>query len=126
MGRKPEASIFGTDYPTPDDTSIRDYIHVSDLAPAHVGLIALLAGKVQSQAINLGTARATGSVKSWTLCIASPNCFFVLFEASSREGDPPMLVTVAVARRKSWVGPQKLTLWIRWLVRRGTSIAAVC
>src|SRR5436190_4375672 len=56
MGRKPEVRIFGTDYPTPDGTCLRDYIHVSDLAAAHVlGLKLLMAGKVQSQAINLGT-----------------------------------------------------------------------
>ena len=58
LGRRPEVQIFGTDYPTPDGTCLRDYIHVSDLATAHVmGLKALMAGQVKSQAINLGTGK---------------------------------------------------------------------
>src|SRR5262249_19389475 len=55
-GRKAEPQILGTDYPTPDGTCVRDYIHVSDLARAHVlGLQAIMNGRLQSQAINLGT-----------------------------------------------------------------------
>jgi UDP-arabinose 4-epimerase len=57
MGSAPELNIFGTDYPTPDGTAIRDYIHVSDLARAHVsGLDALKSGTA-SQVLNLGTGR---------------------------------------------------------------------
>ena len=56
LGRRPQAQIFGTDYPTPDGTCLRDYIHVTDLAEAHVrGLQLLLDGKVPSQPVNLGT-----------------------------------------------------------------------
>src|SRR3989454_7280884 len=48
-GRRPEVTIFGTDYPTPDGTCQRDYIHVTDLASAHViGLQALMEGRVES------------------------------------------------------------------------------
>src|SRR5262249_38109082 len=55
-GRRPEARILGSDYPTPDGTCLRDYIHVTDLARAHVvGLKALMEKRVESQAINLGT-----------------------------------------------------------------------
>src|SRR5690348_5428695 len=55
-GRRADVKIFGTDYPTPDGTCLRDYIHVSDLARAHVvGLQALMSGKVKSQPFNLGT-----------------------------------------------------------------------
>jgi UDP-arabinose 4-epimerase len=53
----PELEIFGTDYPTPDGTAIRDYIHVSDLARAHVGALAALNAGVASQVLNLGTGR---------------------------------------------------------------------
>ncbi|MGH6974341.1 MAG: UDP-glucose 4-epimerase GalE, partial [Stellaceae bacterium] len=48
-------SIFGTDYPTPDGTAVRDYIHVADLADAHVRALGYLAGGGDSAAINLGT-----------------------------------------------------------------------
>ena len=49
--------MFGTDYPTPDGTAIRDYIHVMDLADAHVRALDYLAGGGASTAINLGTGR---------------------------------------------------------------------
>src|SRR4030095_1301701 len=55
-GRRPYVKFFGTDYPTPDGTCLRDYIHVTDLARAHVvGLHALMNGRISSQPINLGT-----------------------------------------------------------------------
>jgi UDP-glucose 4-epimerase len=44
MGRTPSVKIFGHDYPTPDGTCIRDYVHVSDLADAHVAAIDWLLG----------------------------------------------------------------------------------
>jgi UDP-arabinose 4-epimerase len=55
MGLAPALSIFGTDYPTPDGTAIRDYIHVSDLARAHVSALGALKKGAASQALNLGT-----------------------------------------------------------------------
>jgi UDP-arabinose 4-epimerase len=57
LGMAPELSIFGTDYPTPDGTAIRDYIHVSDLARAHVSALGALKRGVASQALNLGAGR---------------------------------------------------------------------
>lgn len=55
MGKRPPVKVFGTDYPTPDGTAVRDYVHVSDLADAHVlALKRLLAGG-ESLAANLGT-----------------------------------------------------------------------
>jgi UDP-arabinose 4-epimerase len=57
MGSAPELQIFGADYPTPDGTAIRDYIHVSDLARAHVSALAALGRGVPSQVLNLGTGR---------------------------------------------------------------------
>jgi UDP-arabinose 4-epimerase len=53
-GRRPTLTIFGTDYPTPDGTCIRDYIHVSDLADAHVKALQALEGGAPSCAYNLG------------------------------------------------------------------------
>src|SRR5947209_11861911 len=54
-GLGPELQVFGTDYPTPDGTCIRDYIHVNDLASAHVKALEHLAAGKESLAVNLGT-----------------------------------------------------------------------
>lgn len=54
-GRRPELQIFGNDYPTPDGTCIRDYIHVCDLAEGHVAALDVLENLGSSEAINLGT-----------------------------------------------------------------------
>src|ERR1700736_3451488 len=56
-GMGPALQIFGSDYPTPDGTCIRDYIHVNDLADAHVKAIEHLEGGNHSFAANLGTGR---------------------------------------------------------------------
>ena len=56
-GRQPAFTIFGDDYPTPDGTCIRDYIHVSDLADAHVRALRDLLGGGASAALNIGTGR---------------------------------------------------------------------
>ena len=55
-GKRPALEVFGDKYPTPDGTCVRDYIHVSDLAEAHVLALEYLAGGT-SQAVNLGTGR---------------------------------------------------------------------
>jgi UDP-glucose 4-epimerase len=54
-GRKSEVSVFGTDYPTPDGTAIRDFIHVSDLADAHIRSLNYLRKGGKSEFMNLGT-----------------------------------------------------------------------
>ena len=57
IGRLPELQIFGADYPTPDGTGVRDYIHVMDLAEGHLAALAALPGLQGAVAINLGTGR---------------------------------------------------------------------
>lgn len=59
MGRKHSLNLFGTDYPTRDGTNERDYVHVADLASAHVAALKYLSGGGQSTAMNLGSE--TGS-----------------------------------------------------------------
>jgi UDP-glucose 4-epimerase len=100
MGRKPEVRIFGTDYPTPDGTCLRDYIHVSDLATAHVmGLKALIAGQLESQAINLGTGTGYSVRQVIDAARHVTGSNFTVKEVPRREGDPPILVA-AVDRAK--------------------------
>ncbi len=61
-GRAPSIKVFGTDYPTPDGTCIRDYIHVLDLAAAHLAALDFLVAKERSEIVNLGTGKGA-SVK---------------------------------------------------------------
>src|SRR6185369_9403550 len=58
-GQGEALSIFGTDYPTPDGTAVRDYIHVADLAQAHVAALAALEKGAASLRLNLGTGRGS-------------------------------------------------------------------
>jgi len=91
-GKRPSISIFGDDYDTPDGTCIRDYIHVSDLADAHVlGVEYLLAGGA-STAVNLGNGRGF-SVKEVIAAVERVTGATIRVEmAPRREGDPAKLV----------------------------------
>jgi len=57
VGRRPELEIYGNDYPTPDGTAIRDYVHVMDLAEGHVAAVEYLERNPRYDIINLGTGR---------------------------------------------------------------------
>lgn len=57
VGRRDKLSVFGSDYPTPDGTGVRDYIHVTDLAQGHVAALQRLLGQPGSFTVNLGTGR---------------------------------------------------------------------
>ncbi|MBZ5545821.1 MAG: UDP-glucose 4-epimerase GalE [Acidobacteriia bacterium] len=92
LGRRPHVEVFGADYPTPDGTAIRDYIHIADLADAHVRALEYLARGGESVALNLGT----GTGHSVREVIAAVGRFCdgkVPFrDAPRRAGDPPILV----------------------------------
>lgn len=93
LGREPHLSIFGTDYPTPDGTGVRDYIHVSDLAAAHVlALDALRAGSGPA-VYNCGYGRGL-SVKEVVAGMERVlGCPLPVKEAPRRPGDPPTLIS---------------------------------
>lgn len=92
LGRRPAISVFGTDYPTPDGTAIRDYIHVMDLAHAHVAALAHLIAGGASAAVNLGTGTGA-SVREAIRTVESVTGHKVLArEEPRRAGDPPALV----------------------------------
>ncbi len=57
VGRRPQLSVFGNDYDTPDGTGVRDYIHVTDLAQGHVAALQRLLGQPGSVTVNLGTGQ---------------------------------------------------------------------
>ncbi len=92
LGAADPISIFGIDYPTPDGTAIRDYIHVEDLASAHVRAIRYLAEGGASTALNLATGRGY-SVREIIAAVARATGRDVpQREAPRRPGDPPALV----------------------------------
>jgi UDP-glucose 4-epimerase len=103
-GRRPEVKIFGTDYPTPDGTCLRDYIHVADLARAHVmGLQALIEGRIESQAINLGTGQGYSVREVIETARRITGKHFAVRETARRPCDPPRLIA-AVERAKKVLG----------------------
>lgn len=91
-GRRPDITIFGTDYNTPDGTCVRDYVHVTDLADAHVRALESLLSGAPSAAFNLGVG--TGySVRQ--VIEAAQNITgrgISVTEGKRRPGDPPYLV----------------------------------
>jgi UDP-arabinose 4-epimerase len=94
LGKEP-LQVFGTDYPTPDGTAIRDYVHVTDLANAHVAAVAHLSAKGSNTALNLGTGRGH-SIREVIRCVESISGRTVSCrEAPRRAGDPPALIADA-------------------------------
>jgi UDP-glucose 4-epimerase len=90
LGERPHVELYGTDYPTPDGTCIRDYIHVEDLAEAH--LLALDCTRIASGIYNLGNSRGY-SVREVIDCAARVTRRKIPLEKHPRRpGDPPQLV----------------------------------
>lgn len=104
LGKRPHVEVYGTDYATPDGTAIRDYIHVTDLASAHVRALDHLARGGESCALNLGTG--TGhSVREVIRAVEEVSGKRVPYrEGPRRAGDPPVLVADArqVAEVLGW------------------------
>ena len=88
LGRAPHAEIYGTDFPTPDGTCIRDYIHVLDLASAHI----LALSTPKSDAFNLGTGGGTSVREVIDACRKVTGHPIPAVEKPRRQGDPPRLV----------------------------------
>lgn len=92
LGKRDSIAVFGTDYPTPDGTCIRDYIHVSDLASAHVlGLEYLLQGG-KSDVFNLGIGNGFSVKQVIETAKQVTGCPIKVVEHDRRPGDPPALV----------------------------------
>jgi UDP-glucose 4-epimerase len=99
LGRRPPLTVFGDDYDTPDGTCIRDYIHVQDLARAHVAALDALASGDPFRFYNLGTE--TGhSVREVIAAVSRVAGKPVPFTIGPRRpGDPPRLVASAAKIR---------------------------
>ncbi len=110
LSQRPHVQIFGTDYPTPDGTCIRDYIHVEDLADAHLRAVQhVRAGEFQE--FNLGTGRGYSVREVVELARRISGRPIAVVEASRRAGDPPSLVAAAEkARRELGWQPRHTTL----------------
>lgn len=94
-GRRPGVSIFGTDYPTPDGTGLRDYIHVDDLATAHLDALAYLRDGGESTVLNCGYGHGY-SVREVLSAVEKANGeSLTISEEPRRAGDPPELIAIA-------------------------------
>jgi UDP-glucose 4-epimerase len=110
LGINPQVEIFGTDYPTPDGTAIRDYIHIDDLAAAHV-LALGGARKGEHRIFNLGNGNGFSVHEVISAAREVTGLEIPTVEAARRPGDPPELVA-AGAKIRSELGwePRKPTL----------------
>ncbi len=92
VGKRDSVSIFGTDYPTPDGTGVRDYIHVEDLADAHVQALQHLREDGESATLNCGYGHGY-SVREVLDAVARANGKPLnIIEQARRAGDPPTLI----------------------------------
>ena len=97
--RKP-LQIFGSDYPTPDGTAIRDYIHVTDLASAHISALQYLNKGGESCALNLGTGKGASVLEVIAMVQTVSGRAVPSVAAPRRPGDPPVLVASSELARR--------------------------
>jgi len=123
-GASKRFTIFGDDYPTADGTCVRDYIHVADLADAHVTALRALIGGADSAALNLGTGRGW-SVRELIAQVGEITGRAIPAQVGARRpGDPPALIADAARahRQLGWQPrhPDLATLVMRaWVWRQG-------
>jgi UDP-glucose 4-epimerase len=91
LGQKASCDLYGTDYPTADGTCVRDYVHVADIAQAHI--LALQTGK--RGFYNLGNGEGSSVREVWAACERISDRKIALVERPRRPGDPPKLVASA-------------------------------
>jgi len=95
IGRREDIKVFGTDYETPDGTCVRDYIHVTDLADAHVLALKHLMDGKESQCFNLGNGKGFSVKEVIDAAKKITGIDFKVTNADRRAGDPPVLVADA-------------------------------
>jgi len=95
LGEAREVAVFGNEYPTPDGTPIRDYVHVSDLANGHICALDFLERTDKSDFFNLGTGRGHSVLEVIECARKVTGCPIPIHIAAPRPGDPPRLVADA-------------------------------
>jgi UDP-glucose 4-epimerase len=106
LGKRSHVGVFGTDFPTPDGTGVRDYIHVSDLAAAHVlALEALIASPTENLLMNCGYGRGFSVLEVLDAVDRVTNMKIERQLEGRRPGDPPALVADngKILARLPWV-----------------------
>jgi len=124
-GEIEHVEVFGTDYPTPDGTCLRDYIHVADLARGHVQALDYLQRGGATTAVNLGTGRGFSVREVIAAAEQVTGRRIPVREAPRRPGDPPVLVAdpararalLGFAPRYTELAPMVATAW-RWHTRQ--------
>jgi UDP-arabinose 4-epimerase len=92
LGRRESISVFGTDYPTPDGTAVRDYIHVLDLATAHLSAARHLLGGGKTAAVNLGTGEGASVAEVIGVAERVTGRRIPTVSVPRRAGDAPSLI----------------------------------
>ncbi len=115
IGKRPHLELFGTDYPTPDGTCLRDYVHVDDLSRAHIAVFDQLATPGAQRFYNLGTGTPTSNrevIRAVEEIVGKP---VKVIESPRRPGDPPAL----------FADSSKAQRELRWTVKFPTIKATV-
>ncbi len=95
VGKRDQVSVFGTDYPTPDGTGLRDYIHVVDLAAAHLDALTYLRDSGKPVTLNCGYGHGYSVREVLSAVEAASGRPLKIVEEPRRAGDPPELIAVA-------------------------------
>src|ERR1700678_3914982 len=95
VGKRPKMDVFGTDYPTPDGTCIRDYIHVSDLVRAHSDALAYLRGGGRPVTLNCGYGHGFSVLEVIDTVKRVSGVDFRVDRAAARPGDPAQIVATS-------------------------------
>lgn len=104
LGQRSQVAIYGTDYPTPDGTGIRDYIHIEDLAAAHLSALQYLREGGASTAMNVGYGRGSSVREVLAMVKQVSGVDFRVVEEGRRPGDPACLIAQAekIGRLTGW------------------------
>jgi len=110
-GKLDHLEIFGSDYPTPDGTCIRDYIHVSDLAEAHVLALEYLELRGATMALNLGTGVGHSNLEVVQMAEKLTGKNVPVKMAARRQGDAPILVADPTEAKRvlGWTAARSLS-----------------
>jgi UDP-glucose 4-epimerase len=111
LGYESDIAIFGNDYPTPDGTAVRDYIHVCDLADAHVAALEYLLNGGDSDTLNLGTGQGHSVLEVIENVQRYTGHTLNVRHAQSRPGDIPVMIANA----------QRAERVLKWLPQFGLS-----